>query len=142
MENGKPPVRFKDYGFNIQVCTFYLFFCYGCDYFLKLWDIVELILWWQMDILFSRCQCNLCFYKWFGLFFFLFVSSIHSSHHFHISTSDGNKCDDKPKYFKGSSLMPSTTLVTFLHSTKKKLQTFFYCYFSTTFFFWCFSRVL
>ena len=43
-ENGKPPVRFKDYSFNIQVCEFYLFFCYGCDYFLKLWDIVELIL--------------------------------------------------------------------------------------------------
>lgn len=139
MENRKPPVRFKDYSFNIQVCEFYLFFCNGCDYFLKLWDIVELILWWQMDILFSRCQCNLCFYKWFGRIFF---TSIHSSHHFHISTSDGNKCDDKPKYFKGSSLLPPSLLFFSSHKQTKKASNFFSFFNDILFFFWCFSRVL
>ena len=29
-----------------------------------------------MDILFSRCQCNLCFYKWFGLFSLPFIHPI------------------------------------------------------------------
>lgn len=73
-----------------------------------------------MDILFSRCQCNLCFYKWFGLLFFLFSPFIHSSHHFHICTSDGNKCDDKPKYFKGPSLLPSFLFFSFYICFAKK----------------------